>query len=159
MYHLPLNTQALILGKARGEHQASEELMALVRPGQISRQSVDSFVDLIVFTRPGECLFAYDFGFSFWNEMHENVSFSQFNSTEYPRKRYTDQLQKAISKYENRLEEVQVEMLLSESEFSLMGTVVKTLVTIHVKAILAGTRKETYRRTIVFSIGPALRKH
>jgi len=122
------------------------------------KTSIDDVIDLLVFTYPGECKFAFDFGFSFWENEFRNVSIETFNSTLYPRKRFEENLKTAINKYEPRLSDVIVEVLLSDEEIRISKTKIKYFVLIVVRGNIKSAQKEPYRKNIVFSVGPVVKK-
>ncbi|MFH1119809.1 MAG: GPW/gp25 family protein [Bacteroidota bacterium] len=122
------------------------------------KASIDDFIDLLVFTHPGECKFAYDFGFSFWETEFSNLTVERFNNSEYPRKRYEENLKETIQKYEPNLTDVKVEILLSDDELMINRLKISFFVVIVVHGFIKGIRKEPYRKNIVFSLGPVIKK-
>jgi hypothetical protein len=122
------------------------------------KESIDQFIDLIVFTHPGECKFARSFGFNFWENEFKNISIDLFNSTENPRKYFEESLKDTILIYEPRLDNVKVEILLSGAETIINKTRIKFLVTISVQAMIRGVQPKPYQKAIVFSVGPVIKK-
>jgi len=122
------------------------------------KESIDRFVELLVFTHPGECKFAQDFGFSFWENEFKNFSIDLFNSTDNPRKNFEDNLKVTINKYEPRLEVSNVEILLSDLDSIINNTRIKFLVTITIQGKIKGIQPKAYNKLIVFSIGPVIKK-
>jgi hypothetical protein len=115
------------------------------------KDSIDNFIELLVFTFPGECSFLPDFGFPLWENRFKNISITQFNESEFPRKEIEEGLLKSINEYETRLQNIKVEVILMDDESSQFSG--KYLYT--VKVTVAGTIKtstaEPYRKTIYFS--------
>lgn len=134
-----------------------------VRPKKIlqsdenMKASIDSFIDLIIFTHPGECKFAPDFGFDFWGNEFKNIAIETFNNIEYPRKSYQDNLAHVIEKYEHRLREIKVEVLLSQNE-GLKNKKIKYFVMVSIQAIFVGVQNLPYKHSVIFSVGPVKRK-
>lgn len=122
------------------------------------KESIDEFIELLVFTHPGECKFANDFGFNFWEYEFSNLSIDTFNNTENPRRNFENNLKEAILKYEPRLSDVKVEVLLSEENLLIKKTRIKFLVMIFIQGFIKGIQKEPYRKNLVFSMGPVIKK-
>jgi predicted component of type VI protein secretion system len=122
------------------------------------KESIDQCIELIVFTHPGECKFAPDFGFSFWENEFKNISIDSFNSTDNPRKSFENNLKDAISMYEPRLDNVKVEILLSDAEMTINKTRIKFLVTLSIQALIRDVQPKPYSKVIVFSVGPVIKK-
>jgi predicted component of type VI protein secretion system len=122
------------------------------------RSSIDEFLELLVFTHTGECKFAYDFGFSFWESEFQNLTIESFNNSEYPRKRFEDNLKDAIQKYEPHLTDVKVEILLSDEHLVIRKTSIRFFVVIVIFGYIKGIQKEPYKKNIVFSVGPVVKK-
>jgi hypothetical protein len=122
------------------------------------KTSIDQFLELIVFTHPGECKFAYDFGFSFWETEFSNISVDSFNSNENPRKKFEENLKKTIVNFEPRLDNIKVDIHLSQSETVIHKMKIKYLVTIKIQAVIKGIQPKPYQKTIAFSMGPVVKK-
>jgi hypothetical protein len=122
------------------------------------RKSIDEFLELLVFTHPGECKFAYDFGFSFWENEFRNLTIETFNNSEEPRKRFEDNLKNAIQKYEPNLTDVKVEILLSDEQLVIRKYSIRFFVVIIIYGNIKGIQKEPYKKNIVFSVGPVVKK-
>lgn len=122
------------------------------------KASIDSFIELLVFTHPGECKFAYDFSFSFWENEFKNLSIESFNNAVYPRKRFEENLKETINKYEPRLTDVTVEILLSDEETLIRKTKIRFFVLLVIHGFIKGFQKEAYRKNIIFSLGPVVKK-
>ncbi len=141
-----------------GESQSGAIRKLAMQETDQNKQSIDSFIDLIVFTYPGEFMYDYDFGFCLWNDVFNNISIDVFNNAEYPRKKYTDNLLHAINKYEKRLDDVKVEMVLSDHQTTIRNIMVKFIVYLTITGTIKGLKKVPYQRNIVFSIGPTIMK-
>jgi hypothetical protein len=122
------------------------------------KDSIDDFIDLIIFTHPGECKFAYDFGFNFWETEFSNLTVERFNNSEYPRKLYEENLKETIQKYEPNLTDVRVEIFLSDEELMISKLKINFFVVIFVHGFIKGIRKEPYRKNVIFSLGPVIKK-
>lgn len=122
------------------------------------RKSIDEFLELLVFTHPGECKFAYDFGFSFWENEFRNLSIETFNNSEVPRKRFEENLKEAIQKYEPNLTDVKVEILLSDEQMIIRKTGIRFFFIVVIFGNIKGVQKEPYKKNIVFSVGPVVKK-
>ena len=122
------------------------------------KASIDDFIDLIVFTHPGECKFAYDFGFNFWEKEFLNLTVDGFNNSEYPRKFYEENLKEVIQRYESKLTDVKVEIFLSDEDIMIRKYNIRFFVVIAVNGFIKGIQKEPYRKNVVFSLGPVVRK-
>ncbi len=157
MFELPINLSS-VFERISGESQSGAIRSLLFYESAPNRSSIDDFIDLIVFTFPGEFMYDYDFGFCFWNDVYNNISIDQFNNSEYPRKKYTDNLTSVINKYEKRLEDVKAEMVLSDKHFLIKDITVKFTVHLTVSGIIVGLKKVPYQRHIIFSIGPTLKR-
>ncbi len=157
-YSIPLNT-ADVMSPKKSMHQVHDIATTGFLVAHLpDKRAIDDFMDLIVFTRPGECQFAQDFGFSFWSDIHNNISIENFNNTEYPRKKYIDELVATINKYEPRLKGVRAEMLLSQQDYSIDYVRVKFTVRLTITGIITGLKEVPYQRSMIFSVGPTLRK-
>lgn len=119
--------------------------------GDRMKDSIDEFLDLLIFTHPSECVFFHDFGFMFWDYQFNNISIEQFNNSEHPRKEFEANLVNAINTYETRLDNVNVEMFLTDQDSA--SSLNKSVYSIVIK--VSGRTKsvpaESYYRTIVFS--------
>lgn len=122
------------------------------------KESIDDFLDLLVFTHPGECKFAYDFGFNFWENEFINISIDTFNNSGEPRKHFEDFLKESIESYIPKLTEVKVEVFLSNDEASIKNLKIKFFVVIVIQGFIKGLQKEPYKKNIVFSVGPVIKK-
>ena len=122
------------------------------------RESINVFIDLLIFTHPGECVFLHDFGFIFWESQFNNISIEHFNSSEYPKKEFEESLQRSISKYETRLENVSVEIRLTNQETSRQTNKRGYSVEISINGKIKTLSVEPYHRTIIFSSETMIRK-
>ncbi len=156
MFELPINLNNMFR-RISGESQSGAIRSLLFTDPASNKTSIDGFIDLIVYAYPGEFIYDYDFGFCFWNDVYNNISIDQFNNSEYPKKKYTDSLTSVINKYEKRLEDVKVDMLISDKQFLISSITVKFTVHITISGFIKGLKKQPYQRHIIFSIGPTIR--
>ncbi len=157
MFELPINLNSMFK-RTSGEKQSGAIRSLLLTDSAPNKSSIDGFIDLIVFAFPGEFNYDYDFGFCFWNDVYNNISIEQFNNSEYPKRKYTDNLTSVINKYEKRLDDVKVEMGLSEKHFLIRNITVKFTVHLTISGLIKGLKKIPYQRHIIFSIGPTIKK-
>lgn len=121
-------------------------------------ESIDQFIDLLVFTHHGECRFQHDFGFSFWDNEFSNISIQDFNTREKPKKDFEDDLKNVIETFETRLKNVQVEILLSEEDAHVQKSKIKFMVLISITGKIKAIQSKPYKKQIVFSVGPVAKK-
>jgi len=122
------------------------------------KDSIDSFIELLVFTHPGECVFLHDFGFTFWESQFNNISVDHFNNSEYPKKEFEDSLQRSITRYETRLDHVSVEVLLTNKEISQLMKKNAFSVIVTVTGKTKTFPAEPYHKTIVFASETMIKK-
>jgi hypothetical protein len=122
------------------------------------KESIDEFIDLLVFTHPGECVFFHDFGFAFWESQFSNISIEHLNNSEYPKKEFEESLQRSISRYETRLEDVNVEVLLTNQDISPLVKKNTFSVVVSVTGKTKTFPGEPYHRTIIFASETMTRK-
>ena len=122
------------------------------------KNSIDDFIELLVFTHPGECKFAYDFGFNFWENEFINISIDTFNNSGYPRKNFEEYLKATIETYQPKLTDIKVEVFLSNEETKIKSTKIKFFVVIVIQGSIKGIQKEPYKKNILFSVGPVIKK-
>jgi len=124
------------------------------------KESIDSFLELLLSSYPGECSFFIDFAFSFWGHHHENFSIEHFNNTEQPRNKMENRLHQVICKYEPRLKDVSVELLLvpktSEENDKSRD---KHIIVINVNGRINNENKDRYHKKFYFDSRDIPRKH
>lgn len=150
-YKVPLDFTEFFQTTAPGNPNRGAPLPLKFSETERMRESIDDFVEMLISTHRGECRFLYDFGFTFWGYQFDNISIDHFNNSEYPKKEFERQLQLSISKYETRLENVGVEIILTYP--ALTHTVKQNVYSVIIK--ISGKTKtypaESYQRTLVFS--------
>lgn len=115
------------------------------------KEAIDSFLELLLSSYPGECSFFFDFAFSFWGQQHENFSVEQFNNAEQPRSKMENRLRHVIDKYESRLTDVRVDLLLTQKSFkSKRKSSDNHIIVINVRGLINNRNQTKYHRTIYF---------
>lgn len=150
MLKLPVDFSIFFLShRAYGD---KERLMEPIFPkSENHKEAIDSFLELLLSSYPGECRFFFDFAFSFWGQQHENFSVEQFNNAEQPRTRLENKLKQVIEKYESRLKNVSVDLLLTHKGFKAnRRSSDNHAIVITVRGIINNEREDRYQKTIHF---------
>lgn len=101
------------------------------------KESIDQFLEILLMTCPGEHKFDRDFGCKIWE-----MDFVRMTSPVNWEKEFTNHLQEAIEKYENRITDVEVAASIIEEvqEDSLYKSVaIKKRATVIIKTKLVST--------------------
>ena len=149
----------------------SEENLSIAQEASSVRESIDSFLELAVFTPKGSFKPDADFGFEFWSNEFQNFVIKNFNSRTSDDKLLNNRgektnkdacergLKKCIELYETRLSNVRVEMNLEQKNSSGINEIKYD---VHLK--ISGEMEidkfvsENYTKEIRFSVGPVIRR-
>ncbi len=143
------------------------------------RESVDNFLDLLVFTPRGGFKGDYGFGFEFWSNEFQNIAIENFNQhineSGFVNRRGdpTDRghciksLKRAIEMYEPRLQNVKIDLILKQKVQAEKGlhkdrkedhTKYEVFLTIRGDLSQGAVSSEPYQKQIIFSVGPAIKQ-
>ncbi len=124
------------------------------------KEAIDSFLELMLSSYPGECSFFIDFAFSFWGQQHENFSVEQFNNAEQPRNKMENRLRQIIDKYEPRLTDVRVDLLLTQKTHKgKRKSSDNHTIVINVRGLINSGNQTKYHKTIHFDSKDIPQKH
>ena len=155
----------------------SEENLSIAQEASSVRESIDSFLELVVFTPKGSFKPDSDFGFEFWSNEFQNFVIKNFNSRtsdanllnnrgEKTNKEACEKgLKKCIELYETRLKNVRIEMNLDQNDVGKQGhntgiNEIKYDVHLKISGEMAIDQfvSENYTKEIRFSVGPVIRR-
>ncbi|MCH6234202.1 GPW/gp25 family protein [Cognataquiflexum rubidum] len=114
------------------------------------KQSVAQHLHLIITTSYGEMVTDEEFGCGIWEHDFDNLT-----SSHKIKELIRDSLQESVERYESRLHQVKIDLLISQDEFSVKGSGsrVKKKVTIKITGILIATN-ESFVYEDSFLMGP-----
>jgi len=154
------------------------EKIGLLHVTKSIRESIDAFLELIIFTPKGGFKADYDFGFEFWSNEFQNLMVEDFNQhineTELVNRKgdYTNrknclrELKKTIEFYEPRLDSVKIDLNLRQKNQIKNNlenkdedqTKYDVVIVIRGEIHTINNTKENYLKQIVFTVGPAIKK-
>ena len=156
-----------------------EDNLSFQRESESIRESIDTFLELLIFTPRGGFKADYDFGFEFWSNEFQNIVIEDFNQhinesvLVNRRGDSTDQrncirnLKKAIEMYEPRLQNVKIEMNLKQKDNTQKSylrnevedhTKYDVFLTIRGDIYLGMGNTEGFMKQVTFAVGPAFKK-
>jgi len=151
-YKLPLNFQSLFKAETP-EGQSIKPSSRVIEKTQSMEKSVEGVIELIITTHLGEYKNDKGFGFNIWEIEFENIKIEKFNTHNYPKQYLEKSLKSTIEKYEHRLKNVEVEILLIYSRM-FKKKKIKYFVDISVKGRLANNSSDRYSKSFQFAMGP-----
>jgi|GEM_PF-2890672 len=154
-YKIPLDfSEIMDAGKAEQDHRRSAHLS--IKRTDSLKKSIDENIELVLTTHHGEHKHNKDYGFILWEREFENIEIEKFNTHNNPKQGIELMLRKALSKYEPRLKNINVEILFIYKK-TFKGKRIKYFVELTVKGIIANKLEEPYEKSFQFTMGPLLK--
>ena len=155
----------------------NSETLSVVKDLESVKESIDAFLELLVFTSPGGFKPDHEFGFEFWSNEFQNFIINNFNNRTSDtnlvssKGDHTDKescekgLKKSIEIYEPRLKNVRVTLNVEQNNkiaktnnFRTNDIKYDVFIRITGKMIIDHLASEDYIKDIQFSVGPMIIK-